>query len=303
MGNNTSDRVQNLVNKASDLITSAYSMMEEGNYSMSIERIEKSLIILDGLFGLKKLKDIQIGNNRTLSTFDLISDLQQCYLNMERTDEALELMDRYPTIYKNKKNQLMIRSNIYALKNDWKNEMKCYNELIRSNKKDIKTHIKIANNIKKAHPGKVKQIREILDGALKYARKDPSLSSELAKAYRELLGDIEKAEGILNQVRNMKKKKPFEYWLERGEVYLQMNELELAFGAFEHASELKDMDIPTMVKLIEVYQRLGDYEKARDLCEKGLKMDPSHDGLLKLYRHLMGDSSISIVKNMDNNEM
>jgi len=82
-----------------------------------------------------------------------------------------------------------------------------------------------------------------------------------------------------------------------------MNELELAFGAFEHASELKDMDIPTMVKLIEVYQRLGDYEKARDLCEKGLKMDPSHDGLLKLYRHLMGDSSISIVKNMDNNEM
>jgi tetratricopeptide (TPR) repeat protein len=250
MSESTSDRMQGLVNKASDMITSAYENMEDGNYAASIAQFEKGLMVLDNLYKIKDLKDIQVSNYRTVTPFQMISDLQQCYLNLEKVKEAIDLMERYPSVYKNKRNMLLIKSHIYGLNRDWKMEMKCYKELIKLNKKDAKIYIKIANSMKETHPANTKDIKDMLDRSRKYVKKDMELSAELARAYRVLINDQDTATEILDLVRNIKKEKPYEYWFERGEIYLELNDLDLAFGAFEYALEKKTHDIPSLAKLI-----------------------------------------------------
>ena len=70
-------------------------------------------------------------------------------------------------------------------------------------------------------------------------------------------------------------------YLKRGEAYELKRDMPKAVLDYQKALQLKPNNIGVHVALIDVYLKLGDQSKARELIEHGLKIKPSSKSLLR----------------------
>ncbi|MGA1793893.1 MAG: tetratricopeptide repeat protein [Thermoplasmatota archaeon] len=281
--------VGELNEKVADTLEKAYLAYRRGDYETSSRKFR---LALDYLMVENDLHtQVHITEALVVDIAEIFNMTVQSYNNIGSFDESVSLIESAEKKFKNRRRVLLMKANVYAAKGERSSELEIYNTLLKIDKKDIPIYIKKAELLKKLGKADESELREILNKSAKYQKaSDIQGCVKLAAAYRTILSDHGASQYVLDRIST--KRPPKEMLLEQAEIYIQGGEVEKAIATLEVILEKDKGFIEAISVLVKAYQMHGDYQKARDVCELGLKLDPSNPALLRSYRELSGDAGI-----------
>ena len=281
--------VGELNERVASTLESAYGAYEHGDYETSSRKFR---LALDYLMVENELStQVHITNDLVVDIAEIFNMTVHSFNNIGRYDESISLLETYGGKFKNSRRVLLMKANVYAAKGERSSELEVYNLLLKIDKKDTGAYIRKAELLHGLKRADDREIREILNRAAKYQKaSDTGSCVKLASAYRRLLGDPDSAQYVLERIST--KRPSGEMLVEQAEIHLAREDSDKAVEILEKALELDHGHTGAFGTMVRAYQRKGDYQKAREGCEKGLRINPSDPDLRRAYRELSGDSGL-----------
>ncbi|MGA1820802.1 MAG: tetratricopeptide repeat protein [Thermoplasmatota archaeon] len=282
--------VGELNEKVADTLEKAYLAYRRGDYETSSRKFR---LALDYLLVENDLHtQVYIGDSLIVDVAEIFNMTVQSYNNIGSFDESVSLIGANEKKFKNRRRVLLMKASVYSAKGERSSELEIYNTLLMMDKKDTSIYIRKAELLQDLKKAGENELREILNKAAKYQKaSDIQGCVKLAAAYRTILGDHGASQYVLDRISA--KRPPKEMLLEQAEIYLHGGEVEKAITTLEGALEKNKGFVDALRVLVKAYHRHGDYQKAREICELGLKIDPSDPVLSRSYRELSGDSGLT----------
>ncbi|MBN1540286.1 MAG: tetratricopeptide repeat protein [Candidatus Thermoplasmatota archaeon] len=280
--------VGELNEKVADIMEQGYLAYEQGDYATSARKFRLALDYL--LVEYDLTTDLYL-SGRVADVGEIFNMTVQSYINIGSFDEAISLIESNEKMFKNRRRALLMKASIYSAKGEFGSELETYDALLGIDRKDTIVYIRKAELLSRRKKADDKEIREILNKAARNQKaSDIPLGVKLAAAYRTILGDHDASQYVLDRLTPKKPCK--EIFLERAEAHLQTGRIEESLSCLQKALELDENYIDGMKAMIRAYQRSGEHQKAREVCDRGLKIDPSDPDLQGYYRELSGNSAL-----------
>ncbi|MBN1389280.1 MAG: hypothetical protein JXA22_01415 [Candidatus Thermoplasmatota archaeon] len=281
--------VGELNEKVADILDKGFIAYEQGDYSTSARKFGLALDYLLAEYDLGT--QLYISGSRVSDIGEVLNMTVQSFINTGSFDEAISLIDRNEKNIRNKKRTLLMKASIHSARGASSAELQIYDTLLKMDKKDTMVYIKKAQLLSRSKTVDEGELREILNKAARnHKASDVRIGVKLATAYRTLLGDHDASQYVIDRL--ISKEPTKEMLLEQAELHIHAGKVEEGITCLEKALGIDPDHLEVIGSLVKAYRIKGDHQGAREMCERGLRLEPSNSLLQKHYRELSGDSGI-----------
>ncbi len=240
---------------------------------------------------------VRAGISNTMMA-DIFRNIVEDLIELKNYNEALTYIDKILSMDSINIWALEMQPKIYALKKDWKNAFKYMKSNSEDNDKDSRqlALYKIANGLQLLEIKEYHDARLLFKEAIKFDKLYPPPYLLLGEAYARQ----ERIEDAVSIWREFAEAVPEKSYLVFG--FLEKAYYESSnYGAMEvFYSKIieKDPDnYRALLNLGEIFFKKGDQEKAFDMTERSLKVNPqSSQGLRNLIMYLNNAEDVKIIK-------
>ncbi|MGA1821766.1 MAG: tetratricopeptide repeat protein [Thermoplasmatota archaeon] len=183
---------------------------------------------------------------------------------------------------------LKLMGMIHGAKGDLREQVKCYDKIIKLNRSDPEGYILVSKALIRA--GKKKKAGKYLDNAVKrVGRKDVDKITGIAGLYSDL-GDPKKSLDLLVPFSKDYQGRNEYFWYELGRAYFLSGSRDEALEMSGRAVLISNRFPEAMELQGDIFQMKGDNVMARERYQDCLSMDGTNKEVLKKLQSVSGDS-------------
>lgn len=183
---------------------------------------------------------------------------------------------------------LKLMGMIHGAKGDLKNQVKCYNKIIKIRKSDPEGYCLAASALIKA--GKKKKAEKYLDHAVKrIGSKDVEGYTGIARIYSDV-GDHKKALELLERLKKDPVNESEFFWFELARAYYLSGSLTSAMEMADKARAIRDRFPEAVLLEGDIFRKRGEMVAARERYMEYLSIDKTNAEVYRKLESVSGNS-------------
>ena len=238
--------------KVSELLKQARELSDAGDYTSASKILER-------------IEPMTVGYEENREILMLLSMNLEIFGELERAQEVLGIyIERYP---RSSNKVLVKRAQILGMiKNGSQRAVDLYRGIIAGDRSDPEAYCSLAEHYHDMG------MDDMSKGTMREAESsvgsgDVQASTMLSRTYRTVLNDLKSARRVSDSMYGRWKRKTYDYWLERGLIYLD-SDLAEAEEALNKASSFRKEDPALFEAMASLSERKGQHELAREQMKR-----------------------------------